>query len=212
MEQQVVKDLPPEDKQPAVDERPARFPVEDEAFIEELWKQYYVRLKKAVASRVTAIRRPVANDSEIALSAFQSFVERARAGQFPDLADEDEMWRLLRTIAIRKANDLRKHLRAKKRGGDRTIFGQADLECDDQRYLGLDRIVASVDSPAWDVEVLELFNRLMAKLPDDRHRDAILLKLQGAPVVMISECLKTSTRTVQRLLKQIEQQWQEELL
>lgn len=207
-----MRDTPPEEGQPIPNVRQARFPVDDEAFIEELWNQYYGRLKKAVASRVGSIRRPVADDSEVALSAFQSFVERARAGQFPDLVDEDAMWRLLRTIAIRKANDLRKHLRAKKRGGDRAILSQADLESDDERGVRLDRIVASLDSPSLDVEVADLFNALMAKLPDDRHRNAILLKLQGAPVVVIAECLATSTRSVQRILKQIQQQWQAELL
>jgi DNA-directed RNA polymerase specialized sigma24 family protein len=207
-----VNDTPSEESHRKVDHRQARFLVDDEDFIEELWNQYYGRLKKAVASRVHSIRRPVADDSEVALSAFQSFVQRARAGQFPDLIDEDTMWRLLRTIAIRKANDLRKQLRAKKRGGDRTILGQADLESDGERNFGLDRIVTNLDPPSLDVEVSDLFNSLMAKLPDDRHRDAVLLKLQGAPVVVIAECLETSTRTVQRLLRQIEQQWQAELL
>lgn len=153
----------------------------------------------------------MASDSEIALSAFHSFVQRARAGQFPDLADQDAMWRLLKTIAIRKANDTRKQLRAKKRGGDQTILGQTDLVSGDDRYAGIDTAIANVEPPSLDAEVSDLFNSLMAKLPDDRHRDAVLLKLQGAPVVTIANCLETSTRTVQRLLKQIEQRWQAEL-
>jgi len=187
------------------------FPVDDQAFVEELWAQYYAKLKSAVAGRVNGIRRPVASESEIALSAFHSFVQRAQAGQFPDLADHDALWRLLKTIAIRKANDTRKRLRALKRGGNQAIYGQSDLAQDDQRLTGVDAAAASIDSPSLDAEVSDLFNSLMAKLPDDRHRDVILLKLQGAPVATIAECLETSTRTVHRLLKQIEEEWQGEL-
>lgn len=201
----------PSSKPPFPADRMNGFPVEDPAFIEELWKQYYAKLKMAVAGRVSGIRRPVANESEIALSAFHSFVQRAQAGQFPDLADHDALWRLLKTIAIRKANDTRKRLRAIKRGGNQAIYGQSDLAQDDQPVAGVDAAAGTVDSPSLDAEVSDLFNALMSKLPDDRHRDVILLKLQGASVATIAECLETSTRTVHRLLKQIEEQWQGEL-
>ncbi|HBJ34406.1 MAG TPA: hypothetical protein DDZ51_06505, partial [Planctomycetaceae bacterium] len=172
----------PASKRADLENRQNAFPVDDQTFVEELWKQYYTKLKMAVAGRVNGIRRPVANESEIALSAFHSFVQRAQAGQFPDLADHDALWRLLKTIAIRKANDTRKKLRALKRGGNQVIYGQSDLAQDDQRLTGVDAAAATVDSPSLDAEVSDLFNSLMAKLPDDRHRDAILLKLQGAPV------------------------------
>lgn len=123
----------------------------------------------------------------------------------------DALWRLLKTIAIRKANDTRKRLRAVKRGGNQAIYGQSDLAQDDQRLTGVDAAAATVDSPSLDAEVSDLFNSLLSKLPDDRHRDVILLKLQGAPVATIAEHLETSTRTVHRLLKQIEEDWQGEL-
>jgi len=206
-----VEDSPTDDPGAVVNDQQATFPVDNEAFVEELWNQYYARLKIAVASRVNAIHRPVANESEIALSAFHSFVQRARAGQFPDLADHDAMWKLLKTIAIRKANDLHKQLKAKKRGGDRAIFGQADLTPDNRRAVGIETAISDVDPPSLEAEVSDLFNSLMAKLPDNRHRDAVLLKLQGAPVASIADCLETSTRTVQRLLKQIEIRWRREL-
>jgi len=207
-----VEESPADASGTVVNEGQTAFPVDDEAFVEELWNLYYSKLKLAVAGRVNAIRRPVANESEIALSAFHSFVQRARAGQFPDLADHDAMWRLLKTIAIRKANDLHKQLKAKKRGGDRAIFGQADLTAENRRAVGIEAATSDVDSPSLEAEVSDLFNSLMAKLPDDRHRDAVSLKLQGAPVATIADCLETSTRTVQRLLKRIEIRWQRELL
>jgi DNA-directed RNA polymerase specialized sigma24 family protein len=57
-----------------------------------------------------------------------------------------------------------------------------------------------------------MFNLLLERLPDDRHRDVILLKLQGAPIALIAEHLSTTTRTVQRLIKKIQDEWQSDLL
>ncbi len=183
----------------------------DSEYVQELWDQFYPRLKNAVSNRVRSIRRAVASDSEIALSAFNSFVRRAKDGRFPQLTDQDELWRLLKTIAIRKANDARKALKAKKRGGDYVVYGQADMAVDSDGAGGVEAVAASQTAPSIDLEVSELFNSLLNKLPDDRHRDVLLLKLQGASVAEIAECLSTSTRTIQRLLKKIEEEWQSDL-
>ena len=171
---------------------------------EKLWEAFYQRLRLAVRDRVKGIRRPVASESEVALSAMNSFINRARDGQFQDLADEQELWRLLKTIAIRKTNDLRKNLRAKKRGGQNTIFNESDASTPS---AGVERAVSNEDGPTLEAELSEMFTLLLERLPDERHRDAILLKLQGASVATIAEHLATTTRTVQRMLKKIEQDW-----
>jgi DNA-directed RNA polymerase specialized sigma24 family protein len=181
--------------------------------VEDLWDAFYQRLRLAVRERVRNIRRPVASESEIALSAFASFVQRAKDGQFPDLADQDELWRLLKTIAIRKTNDLRKNLRAQKRGGQHAVYNQADLAGDSiAPPAGVDAAPGSEDSPSLELEISDLLQSLLVQLPDDRHRDVILLKLQGASVAMIAEHLSTTTRTVQRMIKKIEDEWQTDLL
>ncbi|MEM1227104.1 MAG: ECF-type sigma factor [Planctomycetota bacterium] len=179
----------------------------------ELWDAFYERLRATIRQRVREIHRPVASESEVALSAFQSFLHRAQNGQFPDLANQDELWRLLKTIAIRKTNDLRKNLRAQKRGGHQALYNQSDLAGDSTAPPAGVAAAASDDpAPSLDLEVSELFNQLMESLPDDRHRDVILLKLQGASIALIAEHLVTTTRTVQRLLKKIEHQWKIDLL
>ena len=77
----------------------------DSAAVEAMWEAYYPTLKKIVARRVAAIRSPLVNESEIALSAFHSSVRRAREGKFDAVADEEELWILLKQFAKFKAND-----------------------------------------------------------------------------------------------------------
>ena len=158
------------------------------------------------------IRRPVASESEVALSAINSFFNRARDGQFPDLADDEELWRLLKTIAIRKTNDLRKNLRAQKRGGNFAVFNQAELEGESSAaFGGVNAAPASEIPPALEVELSDLMQVLLERLPDERHRDVILFRLQGISIPAIAEQLDTTTRTIQRMIKKIESEWQSDL-
>lgn len=190
---------------------PSTSSFDDPAYIEKLWDEYYLRLRSVITSRARSIRRSVASESEIALSAFHSFIRGAKEGRFAQLNKQDAVWKLIKTIAIRKANDSRKLLRAGKRGGAVAIVGQSEAD-DDNYNCGDVKIAKSkAEPPSLELEVADLFNSLMARLPDDRHRDVLLLKLQGASVAATAECLSTTTRTVQRILKKIEENWRLEL-
>ena len=181
--------------------------------IGELWEEYYPRLKASIAGRVQRIRRSVASDSEIALSAFHSMIARAQNGEFPELNDEESFWKLLKTIAVRKANDLHRRLWADKRGGKLSALGQADAEAmGEGQDAGVEAVVAEPRRLVDDLEVSEMFNKLLAELPSDKHRDVILLKLQGANNEMIADALGTTTRSVQRMLKGVRGDWESGLL
>ena len=187
--------------------------IDDPNYAEKLWADYYARLKKAIASRVRSIRSPVADESEIALSAINSFINQTKNGRIEQSLKQDEIWRLLLTIAINKTSDTRKKLKAKKRGGDRVIVGQSEIENgDSQKSRGIDDVADNQHELSLNVDFDEFVNYMLGRLPDEAHRDVILLKLQGASVKIIAECLQTTTRTVQRMLVKIGAQWQNELL
>jgi hypothetical protein len=59
-----------------------------------------------------ATSRRVADEEDVALSAFDSFCAGAERGRFPDLKDRDNLWALLVTITARKAADLAQHNQA----------------------------------------------------------------------------------------------------
>ncbi len=75
------------------------------------------------------------------------------------------MWKLVRTIAIRKANDARKRLRSQKRGCHVAIVGQADSgpseSGDSQGPLGVEAAAANTETPSVAVEVSDFFNHLL---------------------------------------------------
>ena len=57
----------------------------------------------------------------LALSAFHSLCERVGRGQFPQLADRDDLWRLLVTITARKVISALRHQTRQKRGGGKVV-------------------------------------------------------------------------------------------
>ncbi len=192
--------------------KPYPEPAFDESrYINELWDAFYPRLKATIAARVKAIHRPVASDSEIALSAFHSFIRRARDGQFADLNHEDQMWKLLRTIAVRKTHNARNHLRAQKRGGQHKIIGQADWAEHGDTPSHVAGAAARNEMHEEQLAASDMLEYLLSQLPEQRTRDIILLKLDGASLGAIAEFLEISTRTVQRELNRIEAEWQHQL-
>src|SRR6516225_3701992 len=82
-----------------------------------LWQRYFPRLVALARKKLQAAPRRVADEEDVALSAFDSFCRRAEQGHFPDLKDRDGLWALLVVLTARKAADQLRHQQRDKRGG-----------------------------------------------------------------------------------------------
>ena len=94
--------------------------------IQRLWDRYFRRLVRLAGAKLPAHCRRAFDEEDVALSAFQSFCDRAGRGQFPKLNDRDDLWRLLATITVRKALDTIRHQTRQKRGGG-DVLGESAL-------------------------------------------------------------------------------------
>src|SRR4051812_20120134 len=76
----------------------------DHAAAQPLWDRYFDRLVRLARAKMKAARgaAAVADEEDAALSAFDSFCAGADRGRFPQLADRDDLWRLLVVITARK--------------------------------------------------------------------------------------------------------------
>src|SRR5262245_37262987 len=90
----------------------------DPAAAQQLWERYFRRLVGLARQRLRGAPRRVADEEDVALSAFDSFCRNAEAGRFPHLLDRDGLWQLLVVITVRKATHLvRDQCRQKRCGG-----------------------------------------------------------------------------------------------
>ncbi len=172
----------------------------DRAAAEELWRRYFHRLVGLARARLRDLPRRVADEEDVALSAFDSFCRNAEHGRFPELADRDGLWRLLVVITARKAAHLRRDAGRQKRGGG----AEADP-------AEVDELIGREPSPAFAAQVAEEVQRLLDRLGDAELRSVALWKMEGYTVEEIAARLGYAARSVKRKLQLIRSLWEKEL-
>src|SRR5207249_10641831 len=121
--------------------------------------------------------RPVADEEDVAVSAFDSFVRAAAAGRFPRLDDRDDLWQVLFVLTTRKAADQVEKDAAAKRGGGRVGHLSAQAGPDDSG--------SRFDPPAGDPDpaeaaaVAEGLSEMLAVLPAEDLRRIAVWKMEG---------------------------------
>jgi DNA-directed RNA polymerase specialized sigma24 family protein len=143
----------------------------------------------------------VADEEDIALSAFNSLCLGARDGRFPALADRDSLWGLLVFITAQKAADWIAHERRKKRGGGKVRGTSALVGGKPGSPEGnFDRFFAKSPGPETLNILAAEYDRLLSRLADETLRQIAELRVQGHTVDEIAEKLDMAHRTVDRKL------------
>jgi RNA polymerase sigma factor (sigma-70 family) len=178
--------------------------------IERLWDRYFERLVRLAASRLPAHSRRSFDEEDVALSAFESFCDRAVRGQYPQLTGRDDLWRLLGTITVRKAIHTLRRQNRQKRGGGGVLGESALLASKDAGAEGLAEILSGEPSPEQAVQFADDYYRFLARLKDPALRAVALRRLEGQSTREIAHALNVSTKTVERKLQLIRAIWTED--
>jgi DNA-directed RNA polymerase specialized sigma24 family protein len=172
----------------------------DPAAVQQLWQRYFHRLVGLARARLAGNARRVADEEDVALSAFDSFCRNAEQGCFPDLADRDGLWRLLVVLTARKAGHLRRDQTRLKRGGA-LVEEAGDLVQD---------VLSREPDPAFAALAADQHRHLMSVLTEDL-REVALLRMQGDSVEEIAARLGYASRSIKRKLQLIRALWEREL-
>lgn len=178
----------------------------DQSDVEKIVSRYYQPIVNMVRKRLPSAVRRFADEEDVALSALNSFVARAQAGQFAKLENRDDLWKVLVTISLRKAAKYVKRESAQKRGG-RNVRGESvfrgaggsglDQVADDRPPLGED-----VDSKECAEKILDFLD----SLDDKALRFIVLCKSEGLTDASIAEQLNCSPKTVQRKMQRLREE------
>ena len=179
----------------------------DQDAIHRLFEKYYLPMVKFARRKMMGISRRVADEEDIAQSAFHSFCSSAMAGNFPELSDRDNLWRILTTLINRKVIDHYHHDRRQKRGGGVVRGDSVFLAGTDAGQVGIVDWADDEPTPQAAAEMAETCCQLLDQLGDDNLKNVALMKLEGHTNDEIAEHLKSSRRTVHRWLKQIRDKW-----
>jgi RNA polymerase sigma factor (sigma-70 family) len=170
--------------------------------INRLWTAYFGRLISVARRHLNSRPRAVADEEDIALSAFDSFVRAAQNGRFPQLDDRYDLWQVLFVVTARKAADLLEAETRQKRGGGKEFV---PLPGDGSNELPLP---AADPDPAEAAVMAEEFHRLLNSLPDPALRQIAVWRLEGYTNEQIGKMLDRSVPAVERKLRRIRELWQ----
>lgn len=176
----------------------------DSAAAQQLWERYFRRLVGLARHKLQGAARRVADEEDVALSAFDSFCRNAEQGRFPLLADRDSLWRLLVVVTARKAAHLVRDERRQKRGGDAVqAHGTADGI--------LEKLLSQEPGPDFAAEVAEECQRLLQRLGDPELTSVALARMEGYTVEEIAAKIGCAPRSVKRKLRLIRTIWEKEM-
>jgi len=187
------------------------FKAGDASAAQKLWERYYQRLVFQCRRKLGDAPRRVADEEDVALSAFNKLLRAIQQDQYPRLHDRDNFWRLLLAIAAREAGRQKRSDNCKKRGGGR-VLGESAIagECTSAGDVSFDRMIGSVPTPEFAAIVAEQYERLFERLGNDDLREIAQMKLEGYLNTQIADRLKCSLRTVERKLHYIRSEWSQE--
>jgi RNA polymerase sigma factor (sigma-70 family) len=181
----------------------------DAADVQRLWDRYFQSLVRVAGARLRGHARRDYDEEDVALSAFHSLCERVGRGQFPQLADRDDLWRLLVTITARKVISALRHQTRQKRGGGRVV-GESAVMGADGLDEGMAQFLGREPTPEDAAQFAEEYERLLSRLNDETLRVIALRKLDGHDTESIAVELGISRRSVDRKLNLIRKIWEEE--
>ena len=177
----------------------------DEEAARQLWSRYYEALVRQARARLRA--RAIADEEDVALSAFDSFYAGMARGRFPDIADRSDLWRLLVTMTARKAVNQHRRESRQKRGAGRVVLQSALVAGQESEADAMRQVIGTEPSPEFAAMVAEECGRRLDGLPDDSLRLVALLKMEGYTNDEIADRLGCGPRTVTRKLKVIRKAW-----
>jgi DNA-directed RNA polymerase specialized sigma24 family protein len=177
----------------------------DQRAAQGLWEIYFRRLVGLARTRLRDAPRRIADEEDVALSAFNSLCQGAQAGRFPRLDDRNDLWQILVLITVRKAIDLRIYEGRPSRGRGRvqslTALSQEEVEA-----IGGDE-----PTPELATQLAEEYHRLIEQLSDPTLQSVAIWKLEGYTDGEIAARLSCVTRTVERKLQRIRGIWANEI-
>ena len=173
-----------------------------------IWQVYFDRLVRAVRQRIGGQNRAVSDEEDIVLSVFDSFYNAAEEGRFPDLADRDDLWRLLLTMSARKVIDKHRHDNRQRRGGSLEIHSFQG-EGDESRVF---EAIGNEPTPEMVLTMQESIEQLFSHLGVGQLQDLAVAKLEGYSNAELAERFECSERTIERRLHLIREKLEQELV
>ncbi len=172
----------------------------DEQAAAQLWERFFTKLTAVARHHTRGRSFPIADDEDIALSAFRSFCVGLQKGRYNELKGRDSLWRLLLVITARKAADQFAYDGRAKRDSKRVVSVQSENEM-------IQNLVSQEPTPEMAAEFAEQLSASLDALARDDLRQVALSKMEGFTNSEIANQMNRSVSTIERKLRTIRTIW-----
>jgi DNA-directed RNA polymerase specialized sigma24 family protein len=175
---------------------------------QQLWNTYFLRMVKVARARLHGAPSRMADEEDVALSAFKSFCRGTKDGRFPELHEYEDPWPLLLALTTHKAIDLVRYERRVKRGGSGIhSTAAASQEAPPEDWAKLSELIGREPDPQVTLQIAEECQHLLDSISDTILRAIALWKMEGFTTEEIASKLGCTARTVERKLHMIRRLW-----
>lgn len=185
----------------------------DDQAAQKLWESYFQEMVEIARNKLRGVPRGIADEEDVALSAFHSFCLGAQKGRFTQITDRENLWPLLVAITSHKSVDFIRSENRQKRGGTGKSGDIAARKKQTLDSVNFEAMIQKQPSPEFAVQLAEELEQLLAlldKTGDSTLRQVALGKMQGETTTEIAQSLECARRTVERKLQLITRLWQED--
>lgn len=174
----------------------SRVRAKDDRATQQIFQRYAHQLARLAERQMSARIARRVDGEDVVQSVFRTFFVRMERGEF-EINANDQLWKLLVQITLRKVAKQGRHHSAEMRDGR--------LEADDPQLLSA--LMARVPEEA-DAQVMnEEIDRALGVLPANQrpaYRQLLELRLAGHSNTEIAEQLGVVRRTIERMLDRLQ--------
>lgn len=177
----------------------------DDEAAQEIWTRYVERLIRVACLRLADTPKRMADEDDVVIRAFTSFLNGINSGKFKTLSDRHDLWQILVMLTERQAIDLARAERAKKRGAGR-VRSMSTLT-NAHTGLSIECATDPMPTPEFALQASEELAQLLSMLDDKVLESVAIWRLEGLTNQEIAKRLGRSESTVERKLKLIRECW-----
>ena len=164
----------------------------------EFWDLHGAALHRLADRHLAGRLRARVEADDVVLSAYRTFLRRARVGEF-QLPDSNSLWRLLCVITLTKVREQARFHMRQKRGLDQEVPLSPGPDSSGGGLEPADPNPTPADAAAFADQMQHLLGSL-----DEEERQIVEVKLEDLTNDEVAQRLGCSERTVRRILKRIE--------
>jgi RNA polymerase sigma factor (sigma-70 family) len=178
----------------------------------KLWHRYRPALMKLARRKLSDQSTAIADEEDIVICAFESFLRRVREGAYGQVNGRGELWKLLVTITLNKAYKHNRDSQRTKRAGPVLYRVDPVNEYEQAVQEALSNLASRELAPDLVASISDSLTHLLSVLGDPELQQIATAKLKGYTNQEIAQLQDRSLPTIERRMRLIRDLWQQELL